>query len=620
MIGYFPSLYQDELLYSWFARYHEHTGNISPKRTLKDLFNSTRIVAVLDIPSNLNMVYGSLRHFNIPEVESLIKDHTLFKYYTFFQSDEKREKVFNYMKYGGKPGSSHLLLGINTSLISGWKYIRYCPICSMEDIMKYGEPYWRVTHQLPKSFYCIKHHQLLIDSKIEVRNKHRHQYLPANLNVDINQKIKTPYSTNTNQHLKVISLESNKLIELDSLDSALNMQEVYKYLLQINGYANYFGKINQEKLAEQFVRFYGDELLELLNLTVDKENPSCWLKAITRKHRKSFHPIQHILLLNFFEVSVEELKDIVGKKYNPFGEAPYYCLNPAADHYQERIIKQIIITNCTDTRNPVGTFKCTCGFIYSRRGPDLAIEDQFKIGRIKDFGFIWFQKLNRLINLERKTYKEAAKELHCDIATVIKYAKQKLSDEVDDISINIKASITDLKEKEWIELINAHPTLTITSIRKLNPALYSWHYRNNKGFLENNKPKSKTKVIINNRVNWDKRDEETLNQVIEVLEVLYRKEKPVFVNKNSVRKYIYNPSFIEKHLEKLPKTKEYLINNIETREGFQVRRLYWSCKKLHENGEVIKEWKVRRMAGFKKTMNNKIEMIIENVEMWGRLL
>lgn len=354
------------------------------------------------------------------------------------------------------------------------------------------------------------------------------------------------------------------------------------------------------------------------NSTVDKENSSCWLKAITRKHRKSFHPIQHILLLNFLEVSVEELKDIVGKKYNPFGEAPYYCLNPVADHYKERVIRQVFITNCTDTRKPVGTFKCKCGFTYSKRGPYLDIADQFKIGRIKDFGFIWLQTLNRLINLDGKSYKEVAKELHCDIATVKKYAKQKLSDEVDDISINLKTSIAVLKEKEWIELINANPSLTITSIRKINPALYSWHYRNNRGFLENNKPKNKTKVIINNRVNWDKRDEETLNQVIEVLEALYSKEKPVFVNKNSVSKYIYNPSFIDKHLEKLPKTKEYLINNIETREGFQVRRLYWSCKKLHENGEVIKEWKVRRMAGFKKTMNKKIEMILENVEMWGR--
>lgn len=460
----------------------------------------------------------------------------------------------------------------------------------------------------------------MIDSEIEVRNKHRHQYIPANLNVDVNKQNKSPYSTNTTQHLKVISVESNKLIELDYLDNALNMQEVYKYLLQINGYANYFGKINQEKLAEQFVRFYGDELFQILNLSVDKENPSCWLKSITRKHRKSFHPIQHILLLNFFEVSVERLKDIIGKKYNPFGEAPYYCLNPAADHYQERIIKQIIITNCTDTRKPVGTFKCTCGFIYSRRGPDSVIEDQFKVGRIKEFGFIWFQKLNRLINIEGRTYKEAAKELHCDSATVMKYAQQKLSDEVGDISNKIKVSITDLKEKEWKELISAHPTLTITSIRKLNPALYTWHQRNNKDFLESNKPNRKKKIIINNRVNWDERDEETLKQVIEALEVLYSKEKPVFVNKNSVKKYICNSSYIEKHLEKLPKTREYLINNIETRESFQVRRLYWSCKKLYENGELIKEWKVRRMAGFKKIMNNKIEMILENVEMWGNTL
>lgn len=620
LIGYFPSLYPDELLYSWFARYHERTGNISPKRTLNDLFNSTKIVAVLDIPSNLSEVYEGLKHFNIPKVESLIKKHTLFKYHTFFQMDATREKVFEYMRYGGKPGSSHLLLGINASIINQWEYIRYCPICSMEDIKKYGEAYWHVIHQLPKSFYCIKHDQLLIDSQINIRNKHRHQYIAANLNIDVNKRIKFPYTLNIKQHLKTITKENNKLIELDCSYSASIMQGVYKYLLQINGYANYFGKVNQEKLVEHFIRFYGKELLEILDSAVDIMNSSCWLKAITRKHRKVFHPIHHILLLNFFEVSVEKLKDIVGKTYHPFGEAPYYCLNPVAVHYKKRVVNQLIITNCTDTRKPVGTFKCECGFTYSRRGPDFDVEDQFKIGTIKDFGFTWFQTLNRLIYLEGKSYKEAAKELHCDIATVKKYAKSKLNDEVENSSINKKTPIKVLKEKEWLELINGNPTLTITAIRKINPSLYLWHYRNNKGFLEMNRPKNKTIVSINKRVNWDARDTDTLTQVKEVIDELYSKDKPVFVNKSSVTKYIDNPSFIDKHLDKLPKTKEYLINNIETRESFQVRRLFWSCKKLHENGEEIKEWKVRRLAGYKKTMNNKVELMLKNIEVWGSYL
>ncbi|MFJ7827448.1 TnsD family transposase [Psychrobacillus sp. NPDC096623] len=620
MIGYFPSLYEDELLYSWLARYHEHTGNISPKRTLNEIFNSTNIVAVLDIPSNINKLSEALMHFNIPEVESLIQNHTLFKYYTFFQSETLREKIFNNMKFGGKPGSSHLLLGINASTINEWKHIRFCHTCSQENINNYGESYWHVSHQLPKSFYCIKHDELLVDSLIKARNKHKHQYVSANSNIEITQKLKPSFNSKTEQHLKMITRENNKLLELTFLNLSLDIEGIYKYLLQINGYATYFGKIDQQKLAEQLIKFYGVELLELLDSTVDLNNPSCWLKAITRKHRKAFHPIRHILLLNFFGVAVEELKDLVGKKYYPFGEAPYYCLNPAANHYEEKVVKGVIITSCTDTGKPVGTFKCECGFTYSRRGPDINKNDDFKVGRIKDFGVVWIQELNRLINIEGLSYKEVAKHLKCDIATVKKYVKLKPNDKDNNVSIKEPACIKALKEKEWIELICENPLLTITSIRRLNPALYTWHYRNNIEFLKMNKPKNKVEINPSSRIDWESRDLATLNQVIKVVETLYRLEKPIFVNKTNVGKHISNPSFIEKHLEKLPKTREYLIDNIESRIDFQVRRLFWSCNKIRENGEVIRKWKVRRMAGFKKTMDKKIELMLETVEIWGEHL
>lgn len=620
MIGYFPSLYEDELLYSWLARYHEHTGNISPKRTLNEIFNSTNIVAVLDIPSNINKLSEALMHFNIPEVESLIQNHTLFKYYIFFQSETLREKIFKNMKFGGKPGSSHLLLGINASTINEWKHIRFCHTCSQENINNYGEPYWHVSHQLPKSFYCIKHDELLVDSLIKARNKHKHQYVSANSNIEITQKLKPSFNSKTEQHLKMISKENNKLLELNFLNLSLDIEGIYKYLLQVNGYANYFGKIDQQKLAEQLIKFYGVELLELLDSTVDLNNTSCWLKAITRKHRKAFHPIRHILLLNFLGVAVEELKDLVGKKYYPFGEAPYYCLNPAANHYEEKVVKEVIITSCTDTGKPVGTFKCECGFTYSRRGPDINKNDVFKVGRIKDFGVVWIQELNRLINIEGLSYKEVAKILKCDPATVKKYSEIKSRKEDVTVEFNEYPFVKALKEKEWLELINGNLLLTINSIRGLNPSLYLWHYRHNKDFLKRNSPRNKIKVNPKSRVNWENRDSETLNQVIEVVENLYGMEKPIFVNKTNVSKRISNPSFIEKHIEKIPKTKEFLMNNIESREDFQLRRIFWSYKVLYENGEVIKKWKVRRLAGFKKNMDNKIESMLQNLEVWGEQL
>ncbi|WP_257985669.1 TnsD family Tn7-like transposition protein [Bacillus canaveralius] len=167
--------------------------------------------------------------------------------------------------------------------------------------------------------------------------------------------------------------------------------------MQINGYANYLGKVHQQYFTQQFKGYYGKEFLTLVDCDFDEHSDTSWLRSIVRKHRKVFHPLQHLLLLSFLNVSVKDLDQFKGKQYKPFGQAPYYCLNPAAGHYKNRVIEDVTITTCTDTRRPVGTLSCKCGFVYSRRGPNIDENDVFRIGRIKVFGDIWLAKLKELV-------------------------------------------------------------------------------------------------------------------------------------------------------------------------------------------------------------------------------
>jgi len=280
VIGYFPTLYEDELLYSWFARYHEHSGNISPKLTLRELFNNTKIIAVLDLPSNLMLVNQSLKHFNPPGVEQLIQQNTMFKYFTYFQTNEIRLKVLQHMINGGKPGALHLLLGIVATTVTGWKHIRFCPLCRKEELDKYGETFWHLSHQLPKVHYCLTHNELLLNTNIEVRNPHKHQFFSASSNYLVQKVDEELYSNKTKDYLKMVSSESNRLMLDQKGFPMVEIQGVYKYLLKRNGFANYWGKIDQHKLANQFTQYYGEEFLRLMDSIVDIHNDSCWLKAM----------------------------------------------------------------------------------------------------------------------------------------------------------------------------------------------------------------------------------------------------------------------------------------------------------------------------------------------------
>src|SRR5665647_262712 len=68
----------------------------------------------------------------------------------------------------------------------------------------------------------------------------------------------------------------------------------------------------------------------------------------------------------------------------------------------------------------LNTFKCGCGFIYSRKMNN----SEFKVGRIKQFGPIWENKLQGLVLEEKYTVTAIAREMRCDYKTVVKYSSK----------------------------------------------------------------------------------------------------------------------------------------------------------------------------------------------------
>ena len=120
--------------------------------------------------------------------------------------------------------------------------------------------------------------------------------------------------------------------------------------------------IDQKRLREDFIGKFGLEFLYLMQSVPSGYDGNCWLKFITRKHRKSFHPVRHLLLIYFLCESVDTIYKYANMSFNnvyyPFGKEPYLCLNPAANHYLNSVVTNIKITKCFDTKRPVGTLYC----------------------------------------------------------------------------------------------------------------------------------------------------------------------------------------------------------------------------------------------------------------------
>jgi len=624
MMPFFPTPYPDELLYSVLARYHIRSGNISFKATIEDAFGTKNVTAVVELPSNLNALISNLPLNSEYTVDYLIDNHTLFPFYTAFLPPQRTQWVKNnMMKRNGK--GIYGKTGIMASSIVSNRYFRFCPLCNQEDKERYGELYWHRIHQIPGVLICPKHWVMLCNSTVPIKGHNKHQYVAASEENCSKSDNKLAYSEKTISHLKSLAKDIEFLLNHQFERRPTEwFHEQYQAKLMELGYATINGNVMQRKMTEEFVEFYGEEFLSLVQSSIEIGSDNNWLANMVRERKKASHPIRHLLLARFLGISILDLfyKQLT---FKPFGEGPWPCLNPVAEHYLKPVVKQLKISYSNASKKPVGTFSCNCGFVYVRTGPDVSEESRYKVGRIKEFGHVWEAKLGELVQ-KGLSLRQIAKLMGADPKTVKKYAAKLglkthwekrgkrefvLNDKKKSIMVVDKRTYY---REEWLKLMNHYPDKSKTQLRQLNKAVYAWLYGNDKEWLQLNSPEPRY-TYTNTRVNWDKRDKEILVKVKTIVEeMLNSPGKPEMITVSLIGSKLGMRGLLEKHLDKLPLTKQYINLVKESRRDFQLRRIRWAVQELKRQGEIPKLWKVLRKAGIRKefcqeTNNYIIQMI-----------
>lgn len=570
MIGWFPYPYEDELLYSIFARYSTKSTELSLRHTLNKLFNDSRSKLTPDFPSNLAMVLGQLRFFEYIDFESLLFKHTPFYYFTNFLINSDKELIIESIKLK-KTNNIQMTIGQIPSKVKESKYFKYCPSCFINDIQEFGESYWRISHQLPSVFICLQHKEFLHFSSVLYRNKNSKLVTPNKKNCTPSistQCIGNKMSFAEINHLINIANASKKLLINDINIDPLNLLSTYKDRLRKIGLITASGHVRQSDFYFEFVRFYGMDILGYFQSIPSLERESCWLKTITRKHRKSFHPIRHLLLMNFLDIKIDSINFVHFE--SPFGKGPFPCLNPAAEHYKDLVVNNLKIKRCTDTGKPIGIFNCKCEFKYTRLGPDISQENMYEYRFVRNFGNVWERKLFQYIENEQLSFRKAAKLLKVDVGTVIKYYKRN-----NKVQLIVKSTETIDYRYIWLQAKEENSTYSKTELRKLIPNIYIWLYRHDKEWLDNNSPVPIKRTKIVPRVNWSERDLEILNLIKQYLLTVDNNKKPVRLTKRHLAVAIGKLALIEKKIEKLPLTKVYIESVTESKIQYRERLKTW---------------------------------------------
>lgn len=618
MLTFFTDPYPDELLYSACARYHYYIGNIDYKDTLEELFGKRSIIPNFYMGCYLDYLCKQLGCKY--SAEDLIWKHTIFPYYAPFLPDSRKKELIEEMKYD-TGGALYTKLGMVAGSICQKDGIYYCYECAKKDVEQYGETYIHREHQLQGILVCPHHGVYLQKYKIEQRDKSRLEFIRLNEKYLNNDNIACSMR-DVKPTVHQIAVLAYKLLQSDmNVIDKDKVSKAYKSFLAKRGLTSTNGRVRQQDLYTVFMKFYHKEILELMESSIDNDDEYNWLRVATRSLKRTTHPIRHLLLMNFLVGDTEKFFSEIKEQYNPFGKGPWPCLNKVANHYRQEVILNIDITSDYKTRLPVGTFRCSCGFIYSRKGPDKAYENRYKIGRIKVFGHEWDEKLKENLKATTWSLRGIAKKMCCDPMTILKkdielgiYA---FHPEDKEILQNKKCKNTedDKKLESYkeiiIETIKDNHLLTRTQIRTLVEKEYMYLYRRDKKWLLEQLPNRIRARGTTESVDWKKRDAEIMSLVQEKHKELLARDRLVRITKSLVGKELGFSALLEKKYERLLHTMQYLEQISETIEEFQVRRCKIIIDRLKQENKPIKLWQIQRQARIRTNSFNNIKVEIE---------
>lgn len=408
--AFFPKVYPDESLYSIVARYHKYSIGKTLKGTIEDIYGTRTISVSAEFPSHLEYLANSLNDDHLTK-EIILYEHTLYPYYEPFIFTKEQKDIKQKMFYDGG-GAIKGEIGFLAGSLVKKECLYVCTECIKEDILKYGESYFRVAWQAQGYLVCHKHNEVLIPYPVRQADVGRITFIP--LEHDLVNMSQSHINQN-NGLLKISKMINNILVgALRGFDADL-LKNIYLKRLSELDLLTVSKEASYRKLLPLF-NAHHSELLNLLDSEIDPSFESSWFRKIIRTKVVKVHPIRHLLYIDYLFDDLNELCKFTKKKNR---KKKYPCLNKICPKFKIDLIENVVVTADSKSREKVGTFKCpVCGYVYSRK---LNSTNKYEKGRVKEFGTLFREELNRLNDISDMSLRGKARYLGCDPNTVKKY-------------------------------------------------------------------------------------------------------------------------------------------------------------------------------------------------------
>lgn len=622
MISHLPTPNPDELLYSICARYAARVKYPSKKSVLLDLFGTCNIIASAGLPCNLGLFREALPPASDLTVKRLIDEHTLLPYYVPFLPAEREAQLREDME-GTGGHRIYMRSGVMASKVPLPEWFRFCPSCKAEDEKRRGitskarheerpgETYWRRLHQLPGVLVCPTHQAFLEQSgaRIKYARNQTDFFTAAQSTPQLPARVLDQADPGHQILLELARGSSWLLSARRPAASLVGLRNRYLRPMIAQGLATYSGCVRAGELLRRFRRHYPASILkslqcELEGRDVRKDN---WLLRLVRDPKHVQQPLHHLILINFLGSTAEEFFSLP-EELNYFGEAPWPCLNPVSEHRGEGKISACEISYRGKNHRPVGTFRCECGFVYARTGPDETPEDRHRISKMKAFGRVWEDALRRLWADLALSISGIAARLEVDPLTVRRHAERlQLPDSgsrrvpslCPALLLKATSPVAEHAQKRrkhrelWLKAMKGRPKLDMKSLRRSLLRTYAWLIQNDAAWLKTNRPKSAKRAKTAASVDWEKRDSKLALAVRESANRLKATlGRPIRITKTAIGRDLGQVTLLQQKIRKLPLTAAALDEVVESRADFAIRRVRRAAELFSQADTQPRAWEL----------------------------
>ncbi len=406
-------------------------------------------------------------------------------------------------------------LGLLTSRFRANHPLKACPACMSVDVKSSGWSTWRIVHQFPGMWWCTEHQEPLLTSSIKSTGVERFLWHLPELKT-LTRPDRSPYRPSQGVKLYKLAKLIDRLLSHSSGAGWLDVPSVQgacQARLYERGLLLPSGRARAGAAAADYLA-YCEELRsvpELSGLPSNLEMAKAEIGRLTRPLRSGTHPVRLLVAISWLFSDASDFLTYYGRVAPPEQDYHEDEFRPAtngttADYRRPRVLELIGAgKSTTAAAKSVGVAIGTAMSWAAEAGIATPRRSKVLIGGLRE---------SLLADLRQGANKKAAATRH---GVSVETVTRTLHTEVGLHNVWKAARFSRARDEArmaWLTLQAEFAAAGTKLIRAMNPAAYSWLYRNDRDWLTSHMPSAHNPSPARaSSVKWDERDRELCSAV-----------------------------------------------------------------------------------------------------------